>query len=198
MTSASRPLAAVVLAAGEGTRMKSERPKPLHRLCGRPLVLHELDALAELELQRAVVVVGHGAERVTKTLQEQCPPNLVIDFVEQHVQRGTGDAVSVALTAFPDDDDERGVGDVVVLPGDTPLLRPPTLAALVRAHRSEDVAATVLTAVLDDPTGYGRVVRDRNGKVARIVEQADADPDEAAINEINTSIYCFRRGVLDR
>src|SRR5947207_15836790 len=99
----NRPLSAVVLAAGEGTRMKSNRPKPLHLLCGRPLVLHVLDALAELELQRAVVVVGHGAERVTKTLQEQCPPNLVIDFVEQHVQRGTGDAVSVGLTALPDD-----------------------------------------------------------------------------------------------
>jgi bifunctional UDP-N-acetylglucosamine pyrophosphorylase/glucosamine-1-phosphate N-acetyltransferase len=191
----SRPLAAVVLAAGEGTRMRSNRPKPLHRLCGRPLVLHVLDALAELELERAVVVVGHGAERVTKTLQEQCPPNLVIDFVEQHVQRGTGDAASVALTAFPDEDD-REVGDVVVLPGDTPLLRPATVAALVRAHRAEDVAATVLTAVLDDPTGYGRIVRDRGGRVARIVEQADADSEEQAINEINTSIYCFRRGVL--
>ena len=191
----TRPLAAVVLAAGEGTRMKSERPKPLHRLCGRPLVLHVLDALAELDLHRAVVVVGHGAERVTKTLQEQCPPNLAIDFVEQHVQRGTGDAVSVALTAFPDDDENEG-GDIVVLPGDTPLLRPPTLAALVRAHRAEDVAATVLTATLEDPTGYGRVVRDKDGRVARIVEQADADPDERAITEINTSIYCFKRGVL--
>src|SRR5205807_5311268 len=119
--SSYRPLSAVVLAAGEGTRMKSARPKPLHRLCGRPMVLHVLDALAELELQRAVVVVGHGAERVTKTLQEQCPPNLVIDFVEQHVQRGTGDAVSVGLTALPDDE-ELEAGDVVVLPGDTPLL----------------------------------------------------------------------------
>src|SRR5204863_2948994 len=118
-----------------------------------------------------------------------------IDFVEQHVQRGTGDAVSVALTAFPDDDEEDG-GDVVVLPGDTPLLRPPTLAALVRTHRSEDVAATVLTAVLGDPTGYGRVVRDRNDRVARIVEQADATDDELAITDINTSIYCFKRSVL--
>ena len=189
-----RPLAAVVLAAGEGTRMKSERPKPLHRLCGRPLVLHVLDALAELELHRAVVVVGHGAERVTKTLQEQCPPDLTIDFVEQHVQRGTGDAVSVALTAFPDDDENDG--DIVVLPGDTPLLRPPTLAALVRAHRAEDVAATVLTAVIDEPTGYGRVVRDRNERVARIVEHGDATPEELEIAEINTSIYCFKRSVL--
>src|SRR5438270_5171164 len=192
--SSYRPLAAVVLAAGEGTRMRSARPKPLHRLCGRPLVLHVLDALAELELERAVVVVGHGAERVTKTLQEQAPGNLVIDFVEQHVQRGTGDAVSVALTAFPDDDLEDG--DIVVLPGDTPLLRPPTLAALVRRHREADAAATVLTAQLEDPTGYGRIVRGKDGRVAAIVEQADATPEQLEIGEINTSIYCFRRAVV--
>src|SRR3981081_3060161 len=105
--------------------MRSSRPKPLHRLCGRPMVLHVLDALAELELARAVVVVGHGAERVIKALLEQAPSRLPIDFVEQRVQRGTGDAVSVALTAFPDDDVDEG-GDIVVLPGDTPLLRPPT------------------------------------------------------------------------
>src|SRR4051812_30032189 len=190
-----RSLSAVVLAAGEGTRMRSARPKPLHVLCGRPLVLHVIDALSELELDRVVVVVGHGAERVTKTLQEQAPPNMVIDFVEQRVQRGTGDAVSVALTAFPDDDEDDG--DIIVLPGDTPLLRPPTLAALVRAHRDGNVAATVLTAVIDDPTGYGRIVRDRKDeRVSRIVEQGDATDDERLITEINTSIYCFRRSVL--
>ena len=187
-------LSAVVLAAGEGTRMRSERPKPLHRLCGRPMVLHVLHALAELNLERAVVVVGHGASRVTKAVDEQPPPGLHIDFVEQRVQRGTGDAVSVALTAFPDDDVDDG--DIVVLPGDTPLLRPPTLAALVRTHRGAEAAATVLTARLADPTGYGRVARDRNDRVARIVEQADATPDELAIDEINTSIYVFRRSVL--
>src|SRR3954468_572202 len=103
-----RQLSAVVLAAGEGTRMRSTRPKPLHVLCGRPLVLHVIDALAELELDRVVIVVGHGAERVTKTLQDQAPASLEIDFVEQRVQRGTGDAVSVALTAFPDDDMDDG------------------------------------------------------------------------------------------
>ena len=189
-----RQLSAVVLAAGEGTRMRSSRPKPLHLLCGRPLVLHVIDALSELDLDRVVVVVGHGAERVTKTLQEQAPSNVIIDFVEQRVQRGTGDAVSVALTAFPVDDDD---GDIIVLPGDTPLLRPPTLAALVRAHRSGDVAATVLTAVIEDPTGYGRIVRDRKDeRVARIVEHADATETEREIAEVNTSIYCFRRGVL--
>jgi bifunctional UDP-N-acetylglucosamine pyrophosphorylase / glucosamine-1-phosphate N-acetyltransferase len=174
--------------------MRSARPKPLHRLCGRPLVLHVLDAVAELQLDRAVIVVGHGAERVIKTLHEEAPPDLITDFVEQHVQRGTGDAVSVALTAFPDDDMDDG--DIVVLPGDTPLLRPPTLAALIRTHRDADAAATVLTARLESPTGYGRIVRGRDGRVAAIVEQADATSEQLEIDEINTSIYCFRRAVV--
>src|SRR2546423_7284632 len=162
--------------------MRSARPKPLHRLCGRPLVLHVLDAVAELQLDRAVVVVGHGAERVIKTLHEEAPPQLITDFVEQHVQRGTGDAVSVALTAFPDDDLDDG--DIVVLPGDTPLLRPPTLAALIRTHRAEDVAATILTAEVDDPTGYGRAVRDRNDRGAAVVEQAEPSHERRASPEI--------------
>jgi bifunctional UDP-N-acetylglucosamine pyrophosphorylase/glucosamine-1-phosphate N-acetyltransferase len=159
------------------------------------MVLHVLDALAELELARAVVVVGHGAERVTKALLEQAPSRLPIDFVEQRVQRGTGDAVSVALTAFPDDDVDEG-GDIVVLPGDTPLLRPPTLAALVRGHRRTGAAATVMTARLADPTGYGRIVRARDDLVARIVEEGDATDEERAIDEINTGIYVFRRSVV--
>ncbi len=178
--------------------MRSSRPKPLHFLCGRAMVLHVVDALAELPLDRAVIVVGHGAERVTKTLSDQAPDGLPIEFVEQHVQRGTGDAVAVALTAFVDegedvDDDD---GDLIVVPGDTPLLRPNTLAALVSAHRQSDAAATLLTAVLDDPTGYGRVVRGKDERVRRIVEHKDADDDEREIDEVCTSIYCFRRSVL--
>lgn len=188
-------LCAVVLAAGEGTRMRSDCPKPLHRLCGRSMVLHVLDAIAELHLDRAVVVVGHAAERVTKAVGEEPPAGLPIDFVEQRVQRGTGDAVLVALTAFPDEDNDDA-GDIIVAPGDTPLLRAPTLAALVRTHRSAGAAATVLTARLADPTGYGRVVRGKDGRVAGIVEQVDATPDELAVDEINTSIYVFRRSVL--
>jgi bifunctional UDP-N-acetylglucosamine pyrophosphorylase/glucosamine-1-phosphate N-acetyltransferase len=174
--------------------MRSERPKPLHRLCGRPMVLHVLYALAELELERAVVVVGHGASRVTKAVGEQPPPGLHIDFVEQRVQRGTGDAVSVALTAFPDDDTDDD--DIIVLPGDTPLLRPPTLAGLVRTHRRAEAAATVLTAKIAEPAGYGRVTRDSHDRVSRIVEHADATEEEREIDEINTSIYVFRRSVL--
>ncbi|HEX7166621.1 MAG TPA: sugar phosphate nucleotidyltransferase [Acidimicrobiales bacterium] len=194
-----RPLSALVLAAGEGTRMRSERPKPLHLLCGRAMVLHILDTLAELPLDRAVVVVGHGAERVTKKLLDDAPIGLTIEFVEQHVQRGTGDAVAVGLTAFgPADaaDDLDEDADILVLPGDTPLLRAQTIAALVTAHRQSDAAATLLTAVVDDPTGYGRVVRGKDGRVARIVEHRDASDAEREISEINTSIYCFRQGVL--
>jgi bifunctional UDP-N-acetylglucosamine pyrophosphorylase/glucosamine-1-phosphate N-acetyltransferase len=189
-----RPLAAVVLAAGEGTRMRSSTPKVLHPLCGRPMLLHLLDSLVALPLDRVVVVVGHGAERVTKTLQEQLATEMPIEFVEQRVQRGTGDAASVGLTAFPDDVD--GEHDVVIIPGDLPLLRPETIAELARRHRSGDAAATLLTAVLDDPMGYGRVIRDEQGRIERIVEQPDATPEEREIREVNPSIYCFRRGLL--
>jgi bifunctional UDP-N-acetylglucosamine pyrophosphorylase/glucosamine-1-phosphate N-acetyltransferase len=190
------PLSAIVLAAGEGTRMRSTRPKPLHLLCGRAMLLYVLDAVEGCDTHRVVVVVGHGAERVTKKLQEHGPDDISLDFVEQHVQRGTGDAVSVGLTALPDDEVDLSDGDVLVLPGDTPLLRPETIAALVAAHREADAACTVLTARLPDPTGYGRVVRGKDGRVRRIVEQADADDEEQAIDEVNTSIYCFRQSVL--
>jgi bifunctional UDP-N-acetylglucosamine pyrophosphorylase/glucosamine-1-phosphate N-acetyltransferase len=189
-----RPLAAVVLAAGEGTRMRSSTPKVLHPLCGRPMLLHLLDSLVALPLDRVVVVVGHAAERVTKTLQEQLATEMPIEFVEQRVQRGTGDAASVGLTAFPDDVD--GEHDVVIIPGDLPLLRPETIAELARRHRSSEAAATLLTALLDDPTGYGRVIRDAQGRIERIVEQTDATPEELELREVNPSIYCFRRGML--
>jgi bifunctional UDP-N-acetylglucosamine pyrophosphorylase / glucosamine-1-phosphate N-acetyltransferase len=191
---ATAALSAIVLAAGEGTRMRSRRPKPLHLLCGRAMLLYVLDALGDCEIRRAVVVVGHGAERVTKELQDNVD-GLTLDFVEQRVQRGTGDAVSVGLTAF-EDTELDAEGDVVVLPGDTPLLRASTIAELVALHRASDAACTVLTAVVEDPTGYGRVVRDRNGNVRRIVEHADASAEELEVNEINTSIYCLRLSVL--
>ena len=187
------------MAAGVGTRMKSALPKPLHPLCGRPMLLHVVDALSLSYVDRVVVVVGHGAERVTKTLQEDAPPGLALDFVEQHVARGTGDAASVALTAFPDEpfpDADVDEPDIIVLPGDTPLITPATLEALVAEHRAADAAATLLTARLDDPTGYGRVVRDKEGRVRRLVEEGDATEAEREIDEVGTSIYCFRRSLL--
>lgn len=190
-----RPLCAVVMAAGHGTRMRSTLPKPLHPLCGRPMLLHVLDALSELYVDRAVVVVGHGAEPITKTLQEHGPPDLVIDFVEQRVTRGTADALAGALTALPDDPDLDDA-DIVVLPCDTPLVRPATLSDLVVEHRESDAAATLLTVAPDDTGGMGRVVRAKDGRVARVVEDADATEAEREITEVATSIYCFRRGLL--
>lgn len=198
-------LTCVVLAAGAGTRMYSSRPKPLHRLCGRAMVLHALDVLAELAPSRTVVVVGHGAAQVTKAVVDDGPTGLAVRFVEQPVRRGTGDALTVALAALADEDftgsgpeadgDGDG-GDVVVVPGDAPLLRRTTLVALVDVHRRGGAAATVLSARLPDPHGYGRVVRGGDGGVARIVEELDATSEELAIDEVATSVYCFRRSLL--
>jgi bifunctional UDP-N-acetylglucosamine pyrophosphorylase/glucosamine-1-phosphate N-acetyltransferase len=184
----------VVLAAGEGTRMRSAVPKVLHPLCGRPMLLHVLDALQQLPLQKIVVVVGHAAEHVTKTLQEQLVGDVPVEFVEQDTQRGTGDAASVALTAFVDALDVED--DVIIVMGDAPLLRAETLARLATEHRQAEAAASLLTARVADPTGYGRIVRDAQDQVDHIVEQSDGDDDELAIDEINPSIYCFRRGLL--
>ena len=190
-----RPLSAIVLAAGQGTRMRSSRPKPLHMLCGRPLVRYVLDAVAGCDADRAVVVVGFGADLVIKTLQED-PGAVPLEFVEQRVQNGTGDAVAVGLTGIPDDLDapDADEGDVIVLPGDTPLIRPETLAALVLEHRLSGAACTLLTARMEGH--YGRVVRDREGRVRRIVEHRDASEAERAIDEMNTGIYVFRRSLL--
>ena len=174
--------------------MRSSRPKPLHLLCGQAMLLYVLGALADCDTGRAVVVVGHGAERVTEKLREQ-DVALRLDFVEQAVQRGTGDAVRVGLTSFGDEELD-GDGDVIILPGDTPLLRPATVASLVAHHRETGAACTVLTAVPEDPSGYGRVVRGPDGSVRRIVEHADASVGELTIGEVNTSIYCLRLAEL--
>lgn len=196
MSRGLRPLSAVVLAAGEGTRMRSSVPKPLHRLCGRPMVLQVLDALAELSLERVVVVVGHGANEVTKVVQAEAPAGLVLEFVEQPEQRGTGDALAVALTAFPDSYADLEEADLVVLPCDTPLVRPATIAALVRHHREKRAAATVLTAVVEEPDGYLRVLRDKDGRVARLADDEECEPDELEVTEVATQIYCFGHNVL--
>ena len=172
--------------------MNSDRPKPLHRLCGRPMLTYVLDALALCAPEQAVIVVGHKADRVTKAIGQELT-TIPLSFVEQPVQRGTGEAALIGLTGLPDDNDD---GDVLVLPGDTPLLRAETILGLVRSHQLSGVAATVLTALIDDPTGYGRVIRGKGDTVARIVEHRDASADELAVNEINTSIYCFKHSLL--
>jgi bifunctional UDP-N-acetylglucosamine pyrophosphorylase/glucosamine-1-phosphate N-acetyltransferase len=175
--------------------MRSECPKPLHRLCGRPMILYVLDALAKLPVKKVVVVVGHRGEWVTKTLVDHAPSSLSIEFVEQPEQLGTADAVAVGLTALPGTLADQD-GDVVVLPGDTPLVRPPTLAALVRRHRVADAAATLLTALLSDPTGYDRVVRDKDDAVVRVVEDAEVTEEQCCVDEVATTIHCFRHSML--
>jgi len=179
--------------------MRSSRPKPLHMICGRAMVMHVIHALEGLDVERTVVVVGHGAERVTKKIQEQAPSWSHIEFVEQAVQRGTGDAAMVGMTAIPGDDLDDD-STIVILPGDTPLLRPETLDDLVAAHVANGYAATLITSVLDDPTGYGRVIRapskTGDGRVLRIVEQRDATEDERAVREVCVSMYAFRRDLL--
>ncbi|HYA67709.1 MAG TPA: NTP transferase domain-containing protein [Acidimicrobiales bacterium] len=192
---ADHPLSAVVLAAGEGTRMHSTRPKPLHRLCGRPMILHVLDALAELPVEKVVVVVGHRAEWVTKTLVDHAPGSLSIEFVEQPEPLGTGDALAVGLTGLPESLADAD-GDVIVLPGDTPLVRSPTLASLVRHHRHTGAAATLLTARLEEPGGYDRVVRGKNDDVEYVAEASDVSGDLRHIDEVATPIHIFRHSVL--
>jgi bifunctional UDP-N-acetylglucosamine pyrophosphorylase/glucosamine-1-phosphate N-acetyltransferase len=188
-------VSAIILAAGEGTRMRSTRPKPLHMICGRAMVLHVIHSLELLAPDRTAVVVGHGAEQVTKKVQQMAPSWAIVAFVEQHEQNGTGDAAAIGMSAFGGDDyDDEST--IVVLPGDTPLLRPETLRELVETHVECGNAATLLTSVMDDPTGYGRVIRKADGQAARIVEHRDAAPDELDVKEICTSIYAFRRDLL--
>jgi bifunctional UDP-N-acetylglucosamine pyrophosphorylase/glucosamine-1-phosphate N-acetyltransferase len=179
-----RPAAVVVLAAGEGTRMKSATtPKVLHELCGRSMLGHVVAAARALQPQHLLVVVGHAREHVTQHLRE-------IDgqatAVVQEQQNGTGHAVRVALEGLDDLD-----GTVVVVPGDAPLLTAETLHQLVTAHAQATAATTLLTARVDDPTGYGRVVRGDDGSVRAVVEHKDADDETRRIGEVATSVYAF-------
>ena len=188
-------VSAIVLAAGAGTRMRSERPKPLHRICGRPMVLHVIHALEKLQPARTVVVVGHGGDLVSQRVGDDAPAWANVTFVEQVHQNGTGDAAAIGMTALDGDDyDDDAI--VVILPGDAPLLAPETLDELVATHVANSNAATLLTSVMDDPTGYGRVIRAGDRRVLRIVEQRDATPDELDIKEWNTGVYAFRRDLL--
>ena len=172
--------------------MRSDRPKPLHKICGRAMVLHVIDALRAVRPATTALVVGHGADRVTTEVSKLAPAWANVNFVEQRAQRGTGDAAACGMTILPGDDFDDD-SPVVVLPGDTPLLRPETLDELVATHVASDNAATCLTTVVDDPTGYGRIIRGTDGLVQRIVEQRDASREELQVREVCTSIYAFRR-----
>ncbi|WCN37791.1 bifunctional UDP-N-acetylglucosamine diphosphorylase/glucosamine-1-phosphate N-acetyltransferase GlmU [Aneurinibacillus uraniidurans] len=171
---------AVVLAAGQGTRMKSKLYKVLHPVCGKPMVQHVVDNLQELNANRIVVVVGHGAEKV----QEQLGTH--VEYVMQEQQLGTAHAVMQVAPLLED-----APGTTLVLSGDEPLISADTLAKLTADHEASGAAGTILTRIMDNPTGYGRIIRNAHGQVERIVEQKDANEEEQRVQEINTGTYCF-------
>jgi bifunctional UDP-N-acetylglucosamine pyrophosphorylase / glucosamine-1-phosphate N-acetyltransferase len=173
----------VVLAAGKGTRMKSVLPKVLHPLAGRPIIEHVLCTVDRLEAESAVLVVGHGGDDVRAALADQRP---TLQFVVQSPQLGTGHALLQTEPVLAGKS-----GTMLLLYGDVPLLETGTLQRLLERHRATRASATVLTAELDDPYGYGRIVRDADGRIRRIVEERDASGAERAIREVNSGIYAF-------
>jgi bifunctional UDP-N-acetylglucosamine pyrophosphorylase/glucosamine-1-phosphate N-acetyltransferase len=186
MTSTTLPLAVVIIAAGKGTRMKSSLAKVLHPLAGRPLISHVLNLALRLSPQRLLAVVGHQAEAVRAVCEPQG-----VTCVLQEPQLGTGHAVAQTESALADFS-----GDVLILYGDVPLLQPATVRALWEEHQRQRAAVTVLTAFLDDPTGYGRIIRDAQGRMVRIVEERDATEAERALHEVNSGIYCLQASFL--
>ena len=182
MTDTQRPLDVLILAAGQGTRMKSALPKVLHPVGGRPMVGWSLRAAQELGARRIVVVTGHGADQVEAALQG---PGVA--FARQTQQLGTGHAFRCGAEALEGD----GQADILVLYGDTPLLRTETLRELLRDHRERASSMTVLTGHKDDATGYGRVLRGEGGDVVGIVEEKDATQEQRAVREFNSGVYVF-------
>lgn len=192
MTS-TRPAAIVILAAGEGRRMRSSTPKVLHTVAGRSLLGHVIHAAAHTMPAHVVVVVGHGREQVQAHVAEIAP--WVVTVVQEE-QLGTGHAVRIALAGIAERGLELPAGPIVVLTGDTPLLTGETVQLLVDDHAAAGAGATVLTAIMDDPSGYGRIVRDAAGAVRAIVEHRDASPEQLAIDEINSGLYAFEPASL--
>ena len=176
---------AVILAAGKGTRMQSKLYKVLHKVCDRTMVELVLDSLSDLEMQEVITVVGHGAERVKEVLGDRTK------FVLQAERLGTAHAVKVAKDELKDKE-----GTTIVMYGDTPLIRSETINNMLDHHEKMNAKATVLTAIADNPFAYGRIIRDVNGNLVKIVEEKDATEQERKIKEINSGIYCFDNKLL--
>jgi len=190
MTMSHSALAVVVLAAGQGTRMKSQRAKVLHTVSGVPMIGHVLATAQALEPEHLVVVVRHERDQVALAVSQWAPEALLVD---QDDIPGTGRALEVALAALP----KSFSGSVVVVSGDVPLLDSDTLKVVLAHHNDGGAVATVLTTVLDDPTGYGRIIRDDSGGVIRVVEDADATADQATLREVNSGSYVFSRSAVE-
>ncbi|MCW4457907.1 bifunctional UDP-N-acetylglucosamine diphosphorylase/glucosamine-1-phosphate N-acetyltransferase GlmU [Microbacterium sp. MPKO10] len=186
-----KKLAIVILAAGQGTRMKSRLPKLLHPIAGAPMLSHVLATAQALDAEHVVTVVRHERDRIAEVVQNELPTSLIVD---QDEIPGTGRAVEQAVDALPGDFD----GDVLVVNGDVPLLDAGTLSQLIGKHRSAQAAATLLSAILDDATGYGRVIREKDGSLDRIIEQKDASAAELSVTEINAGVYVFTAAPLRR
>ena len=182
MSNMKKETSIIILAAGKGVRMKSDLPKVAHLLAGKPLVERVVTTAEYFNPEKLIVVVGYKKGVVQKYLSGF--DNLT--FVEQKQQLGTGHAVYVTRDFFKDFD-----GTVIIMPGDVPLLTKETIENLIRVHIEKRAVATVLTVNLEDPTGYGRIVRDKKGYVEKIVEHKDASEEIKRINEINTGIFCF-------
>jgi bifunctional UDP-N-acetylglucosamine pyrophosphorylase/glucosamine-1-phosphate N-acetyltransferase len=187
--SESQPFIALVLAAGQGTRMKSQLPKVLHPLLGRPMLTYPIDAALAAGAARVVCVVGHGAEAVSQMLKERYDERVITTL--QHKQRGTGDAARCGVEAVPDWD-----GWVVSLHGDSALITAPALAGLIAQACSHPGPVALLTSSLPDATGYGRILRDENGQIVRVKEQRDCTPQERLVREFNPGVYAFRADFL--
>ena len=174
-------LAALILAAGEGTRMKSDLAKVLHTVCGKTMIRHVIETIQAVAPNRIVVVIGHQADSVRDELEGE-----EVEFVLQNERLGTGHAALIAEPLFSDFS-----GTIVVLNGDTPLLKAEMLESFIKFHAGAGASATVLSAILDDPSGYGRILRDDGGNFVRIVEHKDANEAERDVREINSGIFCF-------
>ena len=182
-------VSAIILAAGKGKRLKSDIAKVMHPLCGKPMLTYSVDAARALNVEKIVVIIGHQAGLVREAFKDQ---GLI--FVEQPEQLGTGHAVLQARDLFRSYD-----GTILILCGDVPMLSPSTIKALLESHILEESIVTVLTTILDDPYGYGRVIKEGDkGEILRIVEEKDASPAEKKIREINTGIYCVESNFLFR
>lgn len=179
------PLAAIILAAGKGTRMKSDLPKGLHPVCGLPILEYVRRAVTGAGVESPIMVIGHGGELVEKRFGSTCR------YAWQHEQKGTGHAVSQALPELGGFD-----GDVLIVPGDTPLLEAQSLRELVSAHCASGAVMTIASIMLDNPKGYGRLDRDGSGNVISIVEEKDATESEKTIKEVGVSVYCIKASFL--
>lgn len=187
-TANPKSISAVILAAGKGTRMKSDLPKVVHPVGGRPMVCAVVDACLASGVTRVVAVVGYQQEKVREALSSY---GSKVEYVVQEEQLGTGHAVQCAAGAFAKQSSEDG-HEVLVLCGDGPLIRPATIAKMFERHRSSTgTAATLATAVIDDPQGYGRIARDAQGRFQAIVEQKNATPEQLKIKEVNPSYYLY-------